>query len=94
MLKKCGLKLGGDVLVMFRIADQNAVDVPDELRKAIESNDRADEAWRALTPGKRRGYAYRVASAKRTETRAHRVEEVMEWVLGEGPAKRRSRFGF
>ena len=94
MLKKCGLKLGDDVLVMFRIADQNAVDVPDELRKALEANDRAGEAWRALTPGKRRGYAFRVASAKRPDTRANRVEEVLEWVLGEGPTKRRSRFGF
>lgn len=32
--------------------------------------DALSEAWDALTVGRRRGLAYRVASAKRSETRA------------------------
>lgn len=94
MMKKCGLKLGGDVLVMFRIADQNAVDVPSELQRALAANATAKEAWEKLTAGKKRGYAYRVSSAKRMETRENRVDEVIDWVVEGGPKKRRSRFGF
>ncbi len=93
-MKKCGLELGGDVLVMFRIADQNAVDVPSELQRALSANATAKEAWDQLTAGKKRGYAYRVSSAKRMETRENRVDEVIDWVVDGGPKKRRSRFGF
>jgi len=94
MMKKCGLKIGSDVLVMFRIADQNAVDVPSELERALAANATAKQAWDELTPGKKRGYAYRVSSAKRMETRENRVDEVIDWVVDGGPKKRRSRFGF
>ena len=85
---------GGDVLVLFRIADQNAVDVPNELERALRANSNAKQAWDELTVGKKRGYAYRVASAKRMETREKRVDEVMNWVVDGGPKKRRSRFGY
>ena len=94
MMKKCGLKMGGDVLVLFRIADQNAVDVPNELKRALAANSNAKQAWDELTVGKKRGYAYRVASAKRMETREKRVDEVMDWVVDGAPKKRRSRFGY
>lgn len=94
MLKKCGMKLGDDVLVMFRIADQDAVDMPTELERALAANKLAEENWEKLTTGRRRGYAYRVASAKRLETRETRVAEVIDWVVNGAPEKRRSRFGF
>ena len=94
MLKKCGMKLGDDVLVMFRIADQDAVDMPCELERALAANKWAEENWEKLTTGRRRGYAYRVASAKRLETRETRTAEVIEWVVNGAPEKRRSRFGF
>lgn len=94
LLKKCGLELGSDVLVQFRIADQNAVDVPSELERALAANTSAKQAWDKLTAGKKRGYAYRVSSAKRMETREVRVSEVLDWVVDGAPKKRRSRFGF
>lgn len=94
MMKKCGLEMGGDVLVSFRIADQNAVDVPSELQRALAANSNAKQAWDKLTTGRKRGYAYRVASAKRMETRENRVDEVIDWVIDGAPKKRRSRFGF
>ena len=93
-MKKCGLEMGGDVLVSFRIADQNAVDVPSELQRALAANANAKQAWDKLTTGRKRGYAYRVASAKRMETRENRVDEVIDWVIDGAPKKRRSRFGF
>ncbi|MEM8680754.1 MAG: YdeI/OmpD-associated family protein [Planctomycetota bacterium] len=77
-LKTCRLSLGDRTQVRFDIADQDAVDVPDELRFALQADDAAAAAWARLTPGKQRGFAYRVASAKRPATRENRVEEVLE----------------
>lgn len=77
-LKQCRSAVGERVYVELQIADQDAVDVPEELRFALEANTKANDLWNSLTPGKQRGLAYRVSSAKRTETRERRVEEVIE----------------
>ncbi|MEO0530478.1 MAG: YdeI/OmpD-associated family protein [Planctomycetota bacterium] len=76
-LKRLRAAIGDRVFVTFTIADQDAVDVPEELRKALEANTDASKAWDAATAGRQRGLAYRVASAKRPETRRKRVEEVL-----------------
>ena len=78
MLKQGGWKLGDDVRVRFRVADQDAVEVPEALQDALDGNEDAAEAWEKLTPGKRRGLAYRVATAKTQPTREKRVAEVLE----------------
>jgi hypothetical protein len=93
---KCRIELGSEVFIQFNVGDQNAVDVPQELSRALEVNERANSVWNELTPGKRRGFAYRVNSAKRRETRENRVDEVIEHLLkldaGE-KIQRRSRWG-
>ncbi len=76
-MQQASLSLGDEVEVRFEIADQDHVDVPAELRAALDQNDAARAAWAQLTPGKQRGLAYRVDSAKRAETRARRVAEVL-----------------
>ena len=81
VLKALGRALGERVHVRFRVADQDAVDVPIELAFALEANGRARTAWDAATPGKQRGWAYRVGSAKRAETRERRVEGVIDELL-------------
>ncbi|MEM9161646.1 MAG: YdeI/OmpD-associated family protein [Cyanobacteria bacterium P01_F01_bin.4] len=81
LLKQAGLALGDTVNVNFRIADQDAVDVPDELRIALQSNQTAQDGWDALTPGKRRGLAHRVSSARTAATRKKRVAEVISTLL-------------
>ena len=75
------LSPGDRINVMFRIADQHAVDVPIELELALNANDRARRIWESLSAGKKRGFAYRIASAKRIETRENRVDEVIECLL-------------
>ncbi len=93
---QCRIKLGSTVLVQFNIGDQNAVDVPQELNQALNVNDTANSVWNELTPGKRRGFAYRVNSAKRRETRENRVEEVIHDLLkldAGQKIQRRSRWG-
>ncbi|MEM6690391.1 MAG: YdeI/OmpD-associated family protein, partial [Planctomycetota bacterium] len=76
--KAVGLEIGDRTEVSFSIADQNAVDVPRELQFALEADEALNQIWIHLTPGRRRGLAYRVASAKRSETRENRVDEVLE----------------
>lgn len=77
-LRLCGLSVGDVASIGFDIADQDAVTLPDELRFALDADDEATAAWVKLTAGKRRGFAYRVASAKMPETRERRVDEIME----------------
>lgn len=77
-MKEGKLSLGDIVEVRFRIADQDAVDVPDALRLALSANEQAATAWEKLTSGRRRGFAHRVASARTVTTRNRRVAEVIE----------------
>jgi uncharacterized protein YdeI (YjbR/CyaY-like superfamily) len=48
-------------------------DVPEEFRKRLDDDDRLAEAFRALTPGRQKGYLLYFAGAKRSATRAARV---------------------
>ena len=77
-LRSSGLAFGDRVAASFNIADQSAVDVPHEMQNAIDADPIAKKIWHDLTPGKKRGFAYRVKSAKRIETRENRIEEIIE----------------
>ncbi len=83
LLKSAGLSLGDTVEVSFKIADQDAVDVPDPLRLAFKKNKKAQAAWDALSAGKKRALAHRVNTAKRADTVEKRVIEVIESLLHE-----------
>ena len=43
--------------------------MPRELELALNADDRASRIWQVITAGKKRGFAHRVASAKRPSTR-------------------------
>ena len=75
--KEAELKLGDPVEMRFRIADQDAVDMPVELDRALLVDEKARFAWEALTPGKKRGFTHRVHGAKSDAARARRVAEVI-----------------
>ena len=79
-MKQAGLQLGQEVEVCFRVADQNAVDVPEDLEHAIFRSRTHREAWELLSPGKRRSFVHRVASAVQPHTREQRILEVLESV--------------
>ncbi|MEL7460411.1 MAG: YdeI/OmpD-associated family protein [Pseudomonadota bacterium] len=86
---KQGLGLGDVITLRFGVDDQDRVDVPPELAEALADDADIAETWAALTPGKQRGFAYRVASAKTVPTRVRRVEEVIGHMLdGKGPGGR------
>lgn len=86
-LKAIEAKPGDTVDVRFAIADQDAVNVPDVLSEALAANEALASLWSALTPGRQRGLAYRVASAKTATTQAKRVIEVAEFLRGERPER-------
>lgn len=73
LLDRIGLEPGRPVEVRLRAAPEAEVEVPDDLAHALRAGD-ATAAWEALTPGRQRGALYGLATAKRPETRARRIE--------------------
>ncbi|MGF1451826.1 MAG: YdeI/OmpD-associated family protein [Opitutales bacterium] len=78
VLRRGRWEFGDPVTVRFCVVDQNAVEVPVELQLALDRSEGARRFREALTPGKRRGLAHRVSSAKTEATRLKRVAEVLE----------------
>lgn len=72
LLDRLGVVPGEWLDVRLRPADPDVVDVPDDVAAAIRAGGR-QAAWDALTPGKRRGLLYQVATAKTAPTRAKRI---------------------
>lgn len=77
LMKQGNLAVGDEVEVRLQIADQDHVDVPTELQLALDEDGDANTAWNQLTAGRQRGLVHRIVSAKRTETRAKRLAEVL-----------------
>lgn len=78
LMKQTGAELHKLVKVRRSIADQTAVDIPHDFELALEKNPRARTVWNSLSPGKKRGYVHRIASAKRDDTREKRIFEVLD----------------
>jgi hypothetical protein len=58
--------------------EERTVDVPDDLRAALEGDDEARAAFDSLSYSHRKEYAEWVAEAKREETRTRRIAETLE----------------
>ena len=83
LLTAIGKGLGDEVELRFRIADQDAVDVPERLEAALARDAAMRALWQAATPGKQRALAYMVASAKRAATQDQRIDKVAAVLRGE-----------
>lgn len=77
-----GFAIGDRLEVRFRLDDPEAVTVPPDLERALAGNRPARQAWEALTPGRRRGLAHLVASAKTPATVAKRVRLILDGLTG------------
>lgn len=75
-MKEIGVGVGDVIEFNFTIADQDAVDIPNELRDALEINPSMKELWDTLTPGKKRGYSYMVTKAKLPATKQKRINAI------------------
>jgi uncharacterized protein YdeI (YjbR/CyaY-like superfamily) len=60
------------------LAHVEALTVPPELQKAIDADAAAKKNWAALTPGRRKMFLYWLNNAKRPETRARRINEIVD----------------
>lgn len=56
-------------------------EVPEELQRALDKNAALKKAFKALTPGRQRGYIMHVAAAKQAKTREARVEKCVPLIL-------------
>jgi uncharacterized protein YdeI (YjbR/CyaY-like superfamily) len=52
--------------------------IPPDLAKALRSNADARRNWESYTPSRRKGVLYRLAGAKRPETRAKYLQQIIE----------------
>jgi uncharacterized protein YdeI (YjbR/CyaY-like superfamily) len=56
-------------------------DVPEEFLRRLEDDSRLAEAFRALTPGRQKGYLLHFAGAKKSKTREARIEKQAPRIL-------------
>lgn len=56
-------------------------DVPVELQERLDDDAPLNDAFEALTPGRRRGYLYFIAQAKQSKTRSARVEKSIPRIM-------------
>lgn len=85
--RNTGFDVGDMVEMRFRIDDQDHVDVPTALRQAIDADADIEAKWLAFTSGKRRMFAFHVASAKSPPTTERRVAEALEAISRDMPLR-------
>ena len=84
-------KMTGAEMVIQALTDQGVkpprttrpkekLEMPEDLRAAIDSNSAAAATFAAFPPGSQREYVEWVVEAKREETRAKRIAQAVEWM--------------
>lgn len=84
LLREAGLAVGDVASVRFRVEPPDQVDAQPDIERMLARDAALANAWAALTPGRRRGWTHRVASAKTSPTRLKRVGELATALSG-GP---------
>ena len=77
-LAQAKLKTGDFVMCRFSPIDLNFINVPAELKQALQSNHAAGILWNNLTIGKKREYSFRVASGAQETTRLRRAYQIID----------------
>jgi hypothetical protein len=89
LLQQSGYTLGQRAMVRFRVEPQDTVRVPEALKEALAADKAMKKLWDALTPGKQRGYAWHIASAKSPATIQKRIEATFASLLNPAPRPKR-----
>jgi hypothetical protein len=76
LLDRIGITPGELVEVRLRPAPDDRVDLDPDIEAALRSGGVLDR-WEALTPGKRRGLLYQIATAKTEQTRRTRIAKLV-----------------
>lgn len=62
------------------------VEIPEELREALQEDEVLRKAFDKLTPGRKRAYCLHIGSAKQSSTRVSRIQKCYDAILtGKGP---------
>ncbi len=77
LLDRIGIQPGEPVEVRLRPAPDDRVDVDPDIEAALRAGG-VIAAWEALSPGKRRGLLYQIATAKTEPTRHKRIQRLVE----------------
>lgn len=80
LLDRIGIQPGEPVDVRLRPAPDDRVDLDPDIEAALLTSGALPQ-WNALTPGKRRGLLYQIATAKTEPTRAKRIHQLVESLL-------------
>jgi len=68
---------------------EREIDMPEELTEALDADPELAEAFNALTPGRQKSYMFNLNQAKKSETRAARIEKFREKIFsGKGAMER------
>jgi hypothetical protein len=76
LLDRIGIAPGEPVEVRLRPAPDDRVDLDPDIEAALRQGGVLAE-WEALTPGKRRGLLYQIATAKTEKTRSARIAKLV-----------------
>jgi len=63
------------------LEESSEPELPDELTQALRNDPELAQAFRGLTPGRRRGYVLHFAGAKQSKTRSARIERCVPKIL-------------
>ena len=77
LLDRLGVEPGEVLEVRLRPAPDDRVDTPDDIAAALRAAG-VTAGWEALTPGKRRGLLYQIATAKTAPTRTKRIAALIQ----------------
>ena len=77
LLDRIGIQPGEPVEVRLRPAPDDRVDLDPDIEAALRAEG-VMAAWEALTPGKRRGLLYQVATARTEPTRLKRIQRLVD----------------
>lgn len=77
LLDRIGITPGEPVEVRLRPAPDDRVDLDPDIEAALRAAGML-AAWESLTPGRRRGYLYQIATAKTDPTRQKRINRLLE----------------
>jgi uncharacterized protein YdeI (YjbR/CyaY-like superfamily) len=71
--EKAGLKV---------ILNKNPIPIPKELQRKLDDTPALRAAFKALTPGRQRGYIFYFSTAKQSKTRESRIEKCRQRIFG------------
>lgn len=77
LLDRIGIQPGEPVEVRLRPAPDDRVDLDPDIEAALRAAG-VHSTWESLTPGKRRGLLYQIATAKTEPTRLKRIQKLVE----------------